>query len=327
MRVDLMTDVLDRALVDLSDQLLPELTPRDGNFEPVAAGALGQLTKLSPKKTNMPDPSGDLPAYEQPAVALFYCQWYQAQQVNIAYSIFRAAIESCGTSVWPGDNQNLHIVDFGCGAYAVSLGLAFAMAELIDTGATIPPVTVTAIDHPSMLNVGERLWQNVQMRARQNGALRNFRVALDAIKHQQIVKSGFSPASVQVSRETGDRVWLTGFHVAYERGLNRSADDLRLLATATQPDVGILTAPSRKSLLMIEISPFLEPGFQQRKLDARLLLGGNLPNITTWRRALRGQSPQGYATHGGLLMGDVTWTGEEQRKQPTFSLYLRKRRE
>lgn len=326
MRVDLMKDVLDRALVDLSDQLLPELTPPDGNFEPVAAGALGQLTKLSPKKTNVPDLSGDLPAYEQPAVALFYCQWYQAQQVNIAYSIFRAAIESCGTSVWPGDSQDLHIVDFGCGAYAVSLGLAFAMAERIDIGATIPRVTVTAIDHPSMLNVGERLWQNVQMRAKQNDGLRNFRVALDAIKHQRIAKNEFSPSSVQVSWETGDRVWLTGFHVAYERELSRSANDLRLLAAATQPDAGILTVPSRKISLVNHLSPFQEPIFQWQEVNARLLLDGNLPKITSWRRALRRQSPQGYATHGGLLMVDVTWTGEEQGKQPTFALYLRQRR-
>lgn len=66
---DVFKDIFDQALVDLSVRTLPELTPPDGNCEPVVSQALDELTKLSSPKSG-----DDLPTYTDPAVDLLYCQ-------------------------------------------------------------------------------------------------------------------------------------------------------------------------------------------------------------------------------------------------------------
>lgn len=322
---DLVKDVFDQALVDLSDQTLPKLTPPDGNCEPVVTQALDELTKLSSANAWQVGDGDDLPAYDQLSVGLFYCQWYQAQQVNVAYSIIRPAIESSGSSLWPNSGASLHVVDFGCGAFAVGFGVALALSALVESGQPIPMVTITGIDYPSMLHLGQQLWASVSNHARQEARLGSFRTALEAIRLRPVEMSNLLPSRVEVRRAVGDRVWLTAFHVAYRSNLNSVSRDLRMLTDALRPDAGILTVPSRKAQLVSGISPFTAPVFEQQDIAATFRLSGNLPKITSWRWSLRQKSPSGYQSHGGLLRGNVTWQGEEQGKRPNFSLCLKKR--
>lgn len=319
---DVVKDVFDQALVDLSDRTLPTLTPRNGNCEPVIVQALDELTKLSPANAQHVGEVDDLPAYDRLPVGLLYCQWYQAQQVNVAYSIIRPAIESNDSWLWPNNGASLHIVDLGCGAFAVGFGVALALSALVESGRQIPTVIITGIDHPSMLALGQHLWNSVSNYARQRASLASFQTALGAITLRSVEMSSFSPPGVEVPRAVGDRVWLTAFHVAYRRNLNSTSRNLRELTNALQPNVGILTVPSKKAQLAGGLSPFLTPEFEQKDITATFLLSGKLPKITKWRRSLRSQ--HGFRTHGGLLVGDVTWRGEEQGKRPTFSLYLKR---
>lgn len=321
---DVVKDVVDQALVDLSDRMLPKLATPGSDWEPVVTQALEELTKLSGPKPGQSSDDGDFPAYHLPSVGLLYLQWYQAQQVNVAYSIIQPAIRTCGPSLWPGGGASLHVVDFGCGAFAVGLGLALALSALVESGRPIPTVTITGIDYPSMLDLGQQLWSRVLDRAKRQAHLGSFRTALEAITLRCIETSQFSSTEIGMSRSSHDRVWLTAFHVAYESKVANTSRSLRFLADALHPDAGILTVPSTKGYVATAISPFSVPSFELQSITAPFLLNGNLPKITNWRKSLRRRSPMGYETHGGLLMGDVTWRGEEQGKRPTFSLYLKR---
>ena len=324
---DVVKDVFDQALVDLSDRALPKLAIPGGDCEPAVTHALEELTKLSGPKPGQSLSDSDFPAYHLSSVGLLYLQWYQAQQVNVAYSIIRPAIATCGPSLWPSGSASLHVVDFGCGAFAVGLGLALALSTLVESGRPIPAVTITGIDYPSMLDLGQQLWLRVLDRAKQQAHLGSFRTALEAITLRRITMSQFPSTETNVSRASHDRVWLTAFHVAYESKVASTSRSLRFLADALRPDAGILTVPSTKHYLVTAISPFAVPSFEQQSITASFLLNGNLPKITNWRKSLRRRSPLGYETHGGLLMSDVTWQGEEQGKRPTFGLYLKRQQE
>ena len=322
---DLVKDVFDQALVDLSDRMLPKLASPNSDLEHVVTEALEELTKLSgPKPGQSLD--GDLPAYHIPSVGLLYLQWYQAQQVNVAYSIIWPAIQACGPSLWPNGDASLHVVDFGCGGFAVGLGVALALSALVESGQQVPAVTITGIDYPSMLNLGQQLWGRVLDRAKQHASLGSFRTALEAFTLRCVGMSNFRSTEIGMSRTGHDRVWLTAFHVAYESNVPTTSRSLRTLSNAVRPDAGILTVPYGKSYLATAISPFETDSFERQSIAATFLLSGALPKITNWRKSLRRRSPLGYETHGGLLMGDVTWRGEEQGKRPTFSLYLKRQR-
>ena len=126
------------------------------------------------------------PRYARPEVALFYAQWYQAQQVNIAYSNVRAALGAYGSSIWPTGGGRLHIIDYGSGALAVSFGIAFAVADRIAMKLPSPDITVTAIDYASMFEIGSQLWRRFELRVRGDNDLDHLQRALDGIEHRHV---------------------------------------------------------------------------------------------------------------------------------------------
>ena len=69
-------------------------------------------------------PSSVSPNYDNPWVALFHFLWYQPKQINIAYRAARKLL-----SLLLPIQENIYILDFGCGSLAMQFGYRFGIGR------------------------------------------------------------------------------------------------------------------------------------------------------------------------------------------------------
>lgn len=93
---------------------------------------------------------GNEPDYHSEWLQVLYLTWYQPRQIHLAYTSLRQFMKQ--------DGPPAHVIDYGCGAWAVRFALGIILAELQNARAA--DIHVHGIE-PSkpMWEIGERLWE------------------------------------------------------------------------------------------------------------------------------------------------------------------------
>ena len=143
--------------------------------------------------------------------ALFYLTWYQPRQINLGLAIMRRFFSS----------NSLHVIDVGCGAFAVRIASAIAVAKKHSRHADIN-VTVQGIDRSKhMRRIGKVMWSAFESIVDKKPQLSGLSHTCDAMtkscgsydsKDSYYLSSG---AHTRVS-SLHAKCWLMAVHAVYE---------------------------------------------------------------------------------------------------------------
>ncbi len=240
-----------------------------------------------------------LPDYRDAVVALFYTLWYLPSQVNLASALIEEMMPF---------SDDIHIIDFGAGSGALTLGAAMAVARRRQTKVK-PKVTVHEVDCRTMRELSSRIWDRYQLITSRDGN-RGCRRAANAIE-----KRTYATAEDVVNTFTFDIPRdavksLTALHVIYGENQRAVRKALSTLWQSTQPAWAFITAPNVGAKLEIArgVAPF--QGTSRAMVD--LPVHGRCSQLTDLRREIRSGFPFKWP-HGRLLWPDVTWEFEEGR--------------
>ena len=316
--------LIDRAVTSTSRRVFSRLT-RDlatTDIEQTTDWALDHLaTKLkSPGKDEVENAS-DEPDYDDPWVALFYMQYYQARQINLAYSLLEQLVR---VGKRPRRIQlsaeDLQVVDFGSGAYAFAAGLALTAATSLALEHPVGEITVHAIDRPAMLSLGERFWSAFKREAKQAHA---HPLLLDKALGRITVQN--HPTTSQPNESVMEEIlpftstWLVGMHVAYAETEQDVRQQLADLTGLLDPDVMLITAPKFKRYIADRINPFADdPRCSTPIIHAKF--HGTADIISEYRQGL--VQKYDLRTHG-LLTTTVPWSMELGNARPYARCYIR----
>lgn len=257
----------------------------------VVGHALTELLKLRDDRR--------IPAYEDPAVALFYTLWYLPSQINLASALVEEMMPFGG---------DVHIADFGAGPGALALGAAMAVARRRQTKAK-PKVTVHEVDCQAMRDLSSRIWNRYQLITSREGN-RGCQRAANAIEKrtyataEDVVNTFMADVPRDAARS------LTALHVIYRNNQHAVKKALSTLWANTQPAWAFVTAPSVGAKL--EIARGVAPFQGTPRAMADLPVHGRCSQLTDLRREIRSGFPFKWS-HGKLLWPAVTWEFEEGR--------------
>ena len=84
------------------------------------------------------------PDYRDPWVALFYLTWFQPGQIQLAHDLIDRMKQKRGSRGLIGKHHGkLQVLDIGCGALATLFAVAWAAADTLNDGLSIPQIPVT----------------------------------------------------------------------------------------------------------------------------------------------------------------------------------------
>lgn len=285
--------IIEQAIAEAAEDEYRQIT--SGLNATQKAGVVGKaLTELLHLRDDR-----SIPAYEKPAVALFYTLWYLPSQINLACSLIEEVMPFGG---------DIHIVDFGAGPGALTLGAAMAVAKRRQTKVE-PKVTVHEVDRQAMQDLSSRIWDNYQLRTSREGN-RGCQRAANAIEKRtyataaDVVKTFVSDVPRDATKS------LTALHVIYRDNQDTVKEALSTLWEHAQPAWAFVTAPDVGAKL--EIAHNVAPFQGELRVAADLPLHGGCPQLTNLRQKIRNEFPYDWP-HGGLLQSDVTWDFEENR--------------
>ena len=270
--------VLDKAIATVAEQEFNRLAGGLNNDQIVAEKVTETLESLRGLQR------GYEPEYNE-WEALFYLTWYQPRQINAALTILRQ-LYADARNERPRTEYPLYIIDVGCGALAVQIATAIVATEYqredID-------VSVQGID-PSepMKKIGENLWLEFWYIVDQYPDLSYLSSACDMMtttcdlfdSHTSYYRS--EDAFLQYYPDC--ECWLMAVHTVYESNKQFMKDTLQTIRDKSGPDVILVTSHASKR----DIASFVVgENFQSCVLRSNaLLLSGNLPETTEWRRRL-----------------------------------------
>lgn len=274
-------NALDEAIGEVAEAEFARLSdhqaPEDCAEEIEAAfGSLGRL-----QSAEQPDE----PAYDE-WDTLFYVSWYQPRQVHLVSSVVRQLYPS-------GVPGPLHVVDVGCGAWAVQMALAIVAGE-DRLNPSDCPVTVHGIDSSGhMRRLGEELWVEWRHCAAADGRLGSLVDTMDAMSVSCGAYDSYETwrhsASLRHTSRSGVQRWLTAVHAVYEARLGELGDlycevwdHLSDLSESGELDVAIATSDGSKKRLVEELTD--EEGYE---LKPDPIWCGGASHTTAWRRSLR----------------------------------------
>ena len=223
----------------------------------------GDLTqRVTPAKQSLDLlTTGGIPNYDDVLVALLYLLRYHYSHINLAWSSM-AAVGSLGSAngLYRGGDA-LQVVDFGSGTSAMYVALVFFMSEALESGRSVPPVTVQSIEPSvSMRAMAEAFAQEfrttVVSRHRsdphRHGAL--FR-ALDLVEHSVL-------DDWTAIKRTGKHRWLSALHTVHDdpKHILEVKRSLGKLSWRLAPTEGLMTFHQSKLLGAIAIAPFKGSG-------------------------------------------------------------------
>ena len=178
------------------------------------------------------------PNYQWPLAPPVYAGIYQWSHVNIAYSMIKKMVTlSNPQNDILTDSSKLHVMDFGCGAFAMSFGLALALTEAIESGQKVTEVRIDAIDNSTfMMDMGQTIWDTFVKNVSRNANLASTRKACALIDSQ-------THTSVEtVPRATDKNCWVSALHTIYRD--NQSLSEVkRSLANLYQKGNPIVVGP------------------------------------------------------------------------------------
>ena len=288
--------VLDEAIATVADQELNRLSEGLNDFQVAEqiAKALDSLRELQ---------GADPPNYNNEWVALFYLTWYQPRQINTALTVLRQLY---------ADPRNerlrmghpLVIIDVGCGALAVQIAAAIMTAEYQRED---NKVSVQGID-PSepMKEIGVNLWLEFWTIADRYPSLSYLSSACDVITSTcSLFDSHISYYRSEVASPDSE-CWLMAVHTVYESNKQSIKDTLQTIRTMSDPSVILVTTHDFKR----DIARFaVGENFKIHELRSEeLLLQGNLPETTEWRKRLLDRLPEGsLGSKDWYLNNSVQW--------------------
>ena len=240
-----------------------------------------------------------LPDYRHTLVALFYTLWYLPRQVNLACRLVE--------EVFPL-NEDVHIVDFGAGPGALSLGAAIAVARRRQTKIE-PKITIHEVDCPAMQGLSNRIWLNYEQIATNDGNRGCQRAA------RAVEKRFYATADEVVSAYRADvpddaTSSLAALHVVYGDNQDAVKEALATLWEGTRPAWAFVTTQKVGSKL--KFASNVVPFRQVPTAITTLPLHGQCAHVTGLRREIRSEFPYDWP-QGKLLWPDVTWDFEEER--------------
>ena len=180
---------------------------------------------------------GKMPEYDE-WVALFYAVWYQPIQINLAFTLTKKILKSNNTL--SNGSGSLQVIDFGCGALAMQLGLALATAASYqgNNGTTDirQPLKINVEFHDEsedMIAIGKKIWAAFLHEISSTEKYSN----LDGLR--------YACYEIQNGITDGDSVtdtWLTAFHVVYEASNEKIKSSMTRLSDAHSPDLILVTS-------------------------------------------------------------------------------------
>ncbi len=298
MDLEAFSDALDLALTDVAESEFNRLS-RGLNASSLVAKIHGSLEALRKLREGQP------PDYRDPWVALLYLTWYQAGQIQLAYSQIKSLCNCRPTNGLTVDhNTPLRIVDFGCGTRAMQFALAWVAAENMEAGHSIPVIYIYGHDSSTeMVSLGDLVWRrfNTELGNREEfNHLGNF---LGAIRPRSDLNDLLSGPGGR-----GER-WFGAMHVVYESNTSAIRAGLARFLRDFDPDVAFVSSHSdqgSKSRL-VSICPYGEDKYGSFSTEFRSEITLDLPRITAWRRQLNARISN---THR-FLDSQVDWAFRE----------------
>ena len=142
---------------------------------------------------------GEQPCYDR-WDALLYVSWYQPRQVHLAYAVLKQHPP-------PPSSKPLRIVDFGCGAWAVSIALAMFAAgghpALRDRKVSIHGIE----SKEPMWEMGQQLWHECLCAAEKRGLNTGF---------ARRMSPGGDAYLDRLAADASAETWLLAIHALYD---------------------------------------------------------------------------------------------------------------
>ena len=282
--------VLDKVITTVAEREFNRLTRDLNNVQVLAkiSKALCSLRRLQ---------AGNIPDYDE-WDALFY-HWYQPSHINLAYSTIEWANEL---------SDQLHIVDFGCGALAMQFGVVLAAANAIEREQAITKIKIDSIDtSQAMVNIGQKMWEQLKREIGKDPNLGYLGRAYEVIHptYKVIPETIIKISDIeQVGFAQNSNFWISAIHTVYDDNKDIVQQSLKSLVDRLNPDVCFASTHSSRENLLSEVWPFADntyygicPNYVQTQFY------GELEKITQWRRRLNSKLPKIH----NYLNNAVTW--------------------
>ena len=285
-----IADALDKAITTVAEQEFDRLT-KGLNNEQIAKKVVGTLQSLKGLQ------EGNMPNYDE-WDSLFY-HWYQPSHINLAYSIIKLA---------NGLRDQLHIVDFGCGALAMQFGVFLAVVDAIERGQSINEIKIDSIDtSQAMIDIGQKIWEQLKREVGRNPNLSYLDRAYEVIKPIPPIiqeKGGIE----QMGFTRSSNFLISAIHAVYDDNKDVLQQSLKLLVDRFNPDVCFASTHILSKPLLSEVWSFADDGYDVISHDdVQRHFFGTLDEITQWRRQLNSNLPQIDPIFGRYLNNLVTW--------------------
>ena len=264
-----IADALDKAIATVAEQEFNRLT-RDLTNEQIAVKVVGSLRSLDRLRV------GKIPNYDE-WDALFY-HWYQPSHISLAYNTIKLA---------NGLSDQLHFVDFGCGALAMQFGVFLAAADAIERGQSITEIKIDSIDtSQAMIDVGQKIWEQLKREVGGNPSLSYLDRAYEVIKPKPPIIEEKGDIE-QIGSTQSSNVLISAIHAIYDDNKNAVQQSLKLLVDRLNPDVCFASTHIKSKPLLSEVWSFADDRYDVISHDdVQPSFVGELEVITQWRRKL-----------------------------------------
>ena len=297
-----IADALDKAITTVAEQEFDRLT-KGLNNEQIAEKIVGALQSLKRLQ------EGNIPNYDE-WDALFY-HWYQPSHISLAYNTIKLA---------NGLSDQLHFVDFGCGALAMQFGVFLAAADAIERGQSITEIKIDSIDtSQAMVSIGQKIWEQLKREVGRNPSLSYLDRAYEVIQPIHLIIQEIGTIErVEFARNSS--VWVSAIHAVYDDNKNVLQQSLKLLVDRFKPDVCFASTHILSKPLLSEVWSFADDRYDVISHDdVQPSFVDELAEITQWRRELNSNLPQ-IDPILWYLDSPVTWKWADS----TFCIYTRR---
>ena len=271
---------LDSAMLKVAEDEFARLT--EVNSDPASWGEMvwKGLESLENLRTGSP------PRYSDEWVALLYFTWYQPKQINLAYSIIKTLLEKREQNrLMLGDDGEMYVFDYGCGALATQFAMAIAVADALEQGELVSEIRISSYDPAQpMIALGNKMWEQFKK------DICNMPDCDDLVNALCLIEPSVSTSECSIKTADKDN-WLIALHAVYGSNWQIVKGNLSKIFNKIEPNAGFITSYSARGNLIGLINPF----------DTRLShisTGGIVPQfsgvfhkISEWRDEIRKQIP------------------------------------
>ena len=230
-----IADALDKAITTVADQEFDQLT-KGLNDVQIAEKVVGSLQSLDRLRF------GKIPNYDE-WDALFY-HWYQPSHINLAYSMIEWSHEL---------SDQLHIVDFGCGALAMQFGVFLAAVDAIERGQPINEIQIDSIDtSEAMIDVGQKIWEQLKREIARSPNLSYLSRACDVIKPRPLIIREEGDIE-RIGSAPNSNVWVSAIHAVYDDNKDDVQCSLKSLVDRLAPDICFASTHIASKKLLSEV--------------------------------------------------------------------------